>query len=43
VLLAWVGAGEVPAPEALAGGSLVLAALLGNELLAWRAREASRR
>ncbi len=38
VLLAWVGAGEVPATEALAGGMLVLAALLGNELLAMRER-----
>ena len=38
VLLAWVGAGEVPATEALAGGVLVLAALLGNELLAMRER-----
>lgn len=29
-LLAWVGAGEVPGPELLSGGLLVLLALLGN-------------
>jgi drug/metabolite transporter (DMT)-like permease len=32
VLLAWLGAGEVPAASALAGGSLVLAALVANHL-----------
>ena len=34
MLLAWVGAGEVPRTAALAGGALVLAALLANEGLA---------
>ena len=42
VLLVWVGAGEVPAPEALVGGTLVLAALLGNEVQAMRERGAQR-
>ena len=32
-LWAWLGAGEVPARETLAGGALVLVALIGNELL----------
>jgi drug/metabolite transporter (DMT)-like permease len=36
ILLAWVGAGEVPEARVLAGGLLVLAALVGNELLGWR-------
>lgn len=31
-LWAWLGAGEVPAPTTLAGGALVLLALLANEL-----------
>ncbi len=34
VLLAWVGAGEVPGPNTLLGGALVIGALLVNELLA---------
>ena len=38
VLLAWVGAGEVPGNEALSGGALVIAALVGNEWLALRDR-----
>ena len=38
VLLAWAGAGEVPAAAALTGGALVLAALVGNEWVALRAR-----
>ena len=41
VLLAWVGAGEAPGAAALAGGALVIAALLGNEWLALRDRAAS--
>lgn len=36
VLWAWLGAGEAPGPSALAGGLLVLGALVGNELLALR-------
>jgi drug/metabolite transporter (DMT)-like permease len=41
VLLAWVGAGEAPSADALAGGALVLAALLGNEWWALRQRQAA--
>ncbi len=36
VLLAWLGAGEVPSASALGGGALVLAALLANEALGRR-------
>jgi drug/metabolite transporter (DMT)-like permease len=36
ILLAWLGAGEVPEARVLAGGALVLAALVSNELLGWR-------
>ncbi|MGE0312705.1 MAG: DMT family transporter [Lautropia sp.] len=35
-LWAWLGAGEVPAPATLAGGALILVALLANQLLADR-------
>lgn len=38
ILLAWAGAGEVPGPEVLTGGSLVIGALVLNELLGWRSR-----
>ena len=38
VLLAWVGAGEAPGPNALTGGALVIGALLFNEWLALRER-----
>lgn len=38
IALAWVGAGEAPASTALAGGSLVLGALVANELAGWRSR-----
>lgn len=40
VLLVWVGAGERPSAEALSGGALVLAALVGNEWWALRQRPA---
>ena len=36
ILLAWVGAGEVPGANVLWGGSLVIAALVGNELVGFR-------
>lgn len=39
ILLAWVGAGEVPGPDVFVGGSLVIGALVANELVAWRGRE----
>ena len=32
VLLAWVGAGEAPSGSTLAGGAMVLAALVANHL-----------
>jgi drug/metabolite transporter (DMT)-like permease len=38
VLLAWLGAGEAPGSNALAGGALVIGALLFNEWLALRQR-----
>ena len=38
ILLAWIGANEVPSQSVLAGGALVLGALLANEVLAWRLR-----
>ncbi|GCL61826.1 DMT family transporter [Pseudaquabacterium pictum] len=41
VLLAWVGAGEAPGANALAGGALVVGALLFNEWLALRERRGS--
>ena len=36
ILLAWVGAGEVPSQSVLLGGTLVIAALAGNEILGWK-------
>ena len=41
VLLAWLGAGEAPGPNALTGGALVVGALLFNEWLALRERRAA--
>jgi len=38
ILLAWVGAGEVPGPNVLVGGTLVIGALVVNEIVAWRVR-----
>lgn len=43
VLWAWLGAGEAPASATLTGGAMVLAALLGNEWLGWRASAAASR
>jgi drug/metabolite transporter (DMT)-like permease len=42
-LWAWLGAGEAPALATLAGGALVLAALLLNELAALGVRVHARR
>ena len=39
ILLAWLGAGEVPAPSVLTGGALVIGALVVNELIGWRLRQ----
>jgi drug/metabolite transporter (DMT)-like permease len=36
ILLAWLGAGERPAPVVLMGGALVIGALVFNELLGWK-------
>jgi drug/metabolite transporter (DMT)-like permease len=38
ILLAWVGADEVPTQAVLAGGALVIGALVVNELVGWRQR-----
>lgn len=38
IALAWVGAGEVPQPQVLGGGALVLGALAANEWIGWRQR-----
>ena len=38
ILLAWVGADEVPSQTVLAGGVLVIGALVANELVGWRLR-----
>lgn len=40
ILLAWAGAGEAPGAAVLAGGALVIGALVGNELLGWRQKTA---
>ena len=42
VLWAWVGAGEAPGSAALAGGGVVVGALVFNELLSLRGRSAAR-
>ena len=36
ILLAWVGAGEVPGPNVLVGSILVMSALVVNELIGWK-------
>ena len=38
ILLAWLGANEVPADAVLWGGALVIGALVVNELIGWRQR-----
>lgn len=38
IVLAWVGADEVPGPNVLVGGVLVIGALVVNELIGWRQR-----
>lgn len=38
ILLAWFGANEVPGSSVLTGGSLVIGALVVNELIGWRQR-----
>jgi drug/metabolite transporter (DMT)-like permease len=36
ILLAWLGANEVPGSPVLLGGSLVIAALVANEYIGWK-------
>ena len=36
ILLAWLGAGEIPGASVLSGGALVITALIVNELIGWR-------
>jgi drug/metabolite transporter (DMT)-like permease len=38
IALAWLGAGEAPAPLVLLGGALVIGALVSNELWSWKLR-----
>jgi drug/metabolite transporter (DMT)-like permease len=38
IALAWWGADETPPSSVLLGGSLVIAALFGNEWFGWRQR-----
>lgn len=38
ILLVWLGAGEEPGREVLVGGTLVIGALVTNELVGWRSR-----
>jgi drug/metabolite transporter (DMT)-like permease len=38
ILLAWVGAGEVPGPNVLVGGGVVITSLAVNEWLQWKDR-----
>lgn len=38
ILLAWMGADEVPSRTVLAGGALVIGALVVNEVVGWRLR-----
>jgi len=39
ILLAWLGANEVPGLQVLTGGALVIGALVTNELIGWKNRE----
>jgi drug/metabolite transporter (DMT)-like permease len=38
IVLAWLGADEIPSQTVLAGGALVIGALVVNELVGWRQR-----
>jgi drug/metabolite transporter (DMT)-like permease len=38
ILLAWLGADEVPTQAVLTGGALVIGALVVNEVVGWRQR-----
>lgn len=43
IVWAWLGAGEVPGQEVLAGGGVVIAALVINELMGWHNRRGTSR
>lgn len=43
IVWAWLWANETPGPDVLMGGSVVITALLINELLAWRDRSTNER
>jgi len=38
IVLAWIGADEIPSQTVLAGGALVIGALVANEVVGWRQR-----
>jgi hypothetical protein len=38
IVLAWLGADEIPSQTVLGGGALVIGALVANELAGWRQR-----
>ena len=38
IVLAWMGADEIPSQAVLLGGALVIGALVANELVGWRQR-----
>ena len=38
IVLAWIGADEIPSQTVLAGGALVIGALVANEMVGWRQR-----
>jgi drug/metabolite transporter (DMT)-like permease len=38
IVWAWMGAGEVPGPQVMTGGALVIGALVANELIGMRQR-----
>ncbi|GAB3759545.1 EamA family transporter [Ramlibacter monticola] len=38
IVLAWIGADEIPSQTVLAGGALVIGALVVNEIVGWRQR-----
>ena len=38
IVLAWIGADEIPGQTVLSGGALVMGALVANEVVGWRQR-----
>ena len=39
IVLAWAGAGQVPGPNVLVGGILVMSALVVNKLIGWKQQQ----